>query len=172
MCFAWRGLIGLGGNVGNIIAAFPIAEIFLDHREHFIALQIADYDYRRVLGPVVTPIELQTVIVLIGKVLDVFNKTHGGVRIRMDFVRGRAQDFVSFLFRIGAVLIELAQHGFGLGLESVRRILQTLKSIGLELENFVQVIFGKDFVIDGAVVGGVGVRIGSGLLQNRIAFLS
>src|SRR6266436_7519380 len=157
MCFAWRGLIGLGGNVGNIIAAFPIAEIFLDHREHFIALQIADYDYRRVLGPVVTSIELQTVVVLIGKVLDVFDKAHRGMRIGVDFVGGRAQDFVSFLFRVGAVLIELAQYGFGFGLVTVGRILQTLKSIGLEFENFVQIVFGKDFVIDGAVVGGVGV---------------
>ena len=79
------------------------------------------------------------------------------MRIGVNFERGRAQHFESFLFRIGAVLVELAQHGFGLSLVTVGRILQMLKPIGFEFENFVQVVFGKDLVIDGAVIGCIGV---------------
>ena len=90
MLFARFFLIALSGNIRNVVAAFPGAEIFLDHRERVVVLYIAHQNNGRVLRPIVTTVELQAVIVLIRHVLDIFDEAHRGVRISVALISGRA----------------------------------------------------------------------------------
>src|SRR6185369_2330801 len=87
-------------------------------------------------------------------------------------IGGRAQYFVGLFFRIGAVLIEFAEHCLGFRLVGVGRVFQTLKTIGLEREDLIEIVFGKDFVIDGAVVGRVGVIVSAGAFENLVPLIS
>ena len=171
MLFARFFLIALSGNIRNVVAAFPGAEIFLDHRKRVVVLHIAHQNNGRVLRPVVTTVELQAVIVLIRHVLDVFDKAHRGVRIGVALIRGRPQHFEKLFFRRGAVLVELAEHRLGFCLVAVLWIFQMLKPIGFQFQNLIEVVFGKDFVIDGAIVAGVSVVVRAGFLQNLVALV-
>ena len=113
-------LLGFAGNLGNIRATLPGAEVFLCHGQSIIALHVANQNNRRVLRPVVTTVELQAVLVLVRHVLDVFDETHRGVRISVPLISGRAQHFKKFLFGVGAVLVEFPKDGFRFGLVAVR----------------------------------------------------
>ncbi len=164
-------LIALTWDFRDVAATLPGAEIFLDHRERVVVLHVTDQDNRRVLRPVVTTVELQAVIVLIRHVLDVFDEAHRGMRIGVELISRRAQHFEKLFFRRGAVLVELAEHGLCFGLVTVRWIFQMLKPIGFQFENLVEVVFGKYFVIDGAIVSRVGVVVRAGFLQNLVALV-
>ena len=171
MLFARFFLIALSGNIRNVVAAFPGAEIFLDHPERVVVLHIAHQNNRRVLRPVVTTIELQAVIVLIRHVLDVFDKAHRGVRIGVALIRGRPQHFEKLFFRRGAVFVELTEDRLGFCLVAVQWIFQMLKPIGFQFENLIEVVLGKHFVIDGAIVARVSVIVRAGFLQNLVALM-
>ncbi len=82
-----------------------------------------------------------------------------------------AQHFVHFREGVGAVLVVLALHGQRLGLELRLGVLEALEPVGLGLHNRFEVFFGEGRVIDRAVVRGVGVRLGSGALEQLFALL-
>src|ERR1700694_1465080 len=157
MVFAGLFLIWFAGNLGNIAAMLPLAKISLYHPHGIIALYAANHDNRRVLGTVVALIKLQAVIILVGHIFDVFDEAHRGVGISVTLIGGGEQYFITLLFRISAVLVEFAEHRFSFCLVSVLRIFQTLKTICFEFENFIEVVFGKHLVINGAIVGRVGI---------------
>ncbi len=46
-----------------------------------------------------------------------------------------------------------------------------LKAIGFQFENPIEVVFGKDFVIDGAIVRRIRVVVRAGLFQNLVALV-
>ena len=165
-------LIGFARNLRNIRATLPAAEVFLCHGQRTIALHVANQNNRRVLRPVITIVELQAVFILVRHVLDVFDETHRSMRISVTLISGRAQHFKEFLFGIRAVLIEFPKDGFRFGFIAVKWILQMLETIGFEFKDPIEIVFGKDFVIDGAIVGRISIRIGAGLLQNLVAFLA
>src|ERR1700738_208957 len=125
MVFAGLFLIGFAGNLGNIAAMLPLAKISLYHPHGIVALYAANHDDRRVLGTVIALIELQAVIILVGHIFDVFDEAHCGVGISVTFIGGGTQYFICLLFRIGAVLVKFAEHGFRFCLISVLGIFQT-----------------------------------------------
>ena len=69
------------------------------------------------------------------------------------------------------VLVVLAQHGPGLGLEGRLAVAQVLKAVCLQAEPGLQILLGEERVIVGEVVTGEGVLAGPALLQLGIPLL-
>ncbi len=78
---------------------------------------------------------------------------------------GVAQRLVELAERVGEVLVVFAQHRARLGAELLFGVLEVLETVCFEFEDLLEV-FGCEYgVIDGAVVG----RVGVWLLRRRLA---
>ena len=71
----------------------------------------------------------------------------------------------------GAVLVVLAEHRAGLGLEAAHGVVEVLEAIGLDLEDRLEIVLGEDRVVVGVVVGGVRVLARAGLRERSPGIL-
>ncbi len=102
-------------------------------------------------------------LVLVGHVLDVLEEAHRRVLVGVDGVRPVVLDLDQFLERVGAVLVVFAENRPRLGLEVGFGVRQVLEHVGVDGEQFLEVVLRKGGVVGGHVVAGAGILARAGL---------
>ena len=164
------GLRRLGRDLGLVGAPLPATPIFFGQSLGFIVRDIADHGHHGVLGPVIAIEELQPVVVHLGHVLDIIKETHRRVLVGVRREGLVAHRFVELAQRVGEVLVVFAQYRPRLGAEDFFGIGKVLETVRLKFEDRLEVLFRKHGVIDGSVVGRVGVGRRARGLHDLVPF--
>jgi hypothetical protein len=162
---------GLGRDTGGEGPAPPGPPVLFHQREDLGRLHVSRDDDRDVLGPVPAVEELLRVGKLVGHVLDVLEEAHRGVLVGVGRVRVVALDFDELGDGACAVLVVLAEHRPGLGLEVLLAVGEVLETVGFHLEDLRQVFLRERRVVVRVVVGGVGVAAGPRPGEHRLILL-
>ena len=154
-----------------IVATLPVTPVLVHQFAHVLRLHVPGHDDGGVFRPVVAMEEFQTVVVLVGHVLNIFQETHGGVLISVVLKSGLVQYLVHLAARIRAVLVVFAKHCQRLRLELGFRILQVLKAVGLHQHHLLEILFGEGGMVNREVVAGGCVGCRAGAFQHGRVFL-
>ena len=166
-------LLGLLRDLDRADLAAPRAVGLLDERIHLIGREIADHEEGGVARHVPALEEGQAVrLVLLGHALDVLEKAHRGVAVGALAEGGLVQGLVEHEVRVGDVLVVLAEHRLGLGLEGGLRVLEVLEAIGLEGDDRRERLGRAVGDEEREVVGGLGVAVHPGGLEHGPVLLA
>ena len=159
-------------DIHGIITAFPAAPVFFGQLEGFFRVYVAGHNQDGLFGAIPAIKKLQSIIHLVGHVFDVAVKAHGGVLVRVHLKGLVAHHFEHFADRVGAVFQVFALHRQGFGTKFRLGEFQVLETVGLQLEDGLQVSLGGSDVVVGVIVCGVGVLIGTGVFKDFPVFVA
>ena len=157
---------GLGRNLGRAVAARPAPEVALHVGDGLLRVEVAGEQHDGVLGPVEAVEERLRVVIALGHRLDVGEKAHRGVAVRVLLEGHLALRLEDLPDGVRGVLVVLAQDRERLGPEVGLGVAQVLKAVGLDAQDGVEVVLEKRRVVDRAVVRGVGVLVAAGALEK------
>ena len=156
----------LCGNVGAVAAALPRTPVLLDHGQRGGRIDVTDDDHAGVFGPVPAVEEGLRVVHLVGHVLDVGEKAHRGVLVRVHAEGDVRQALETLAQWVGVVLQVLTLDRQCLGAELLLAVVEMLEAVRLDLDHLFEVVGGEGGVVVGEVVGGVGVLVTAGRLDD------
>ena len=109
------------------------------------------------------------IFVFVRHVFDILDETHRRVFVCVGCESFIPENFEKLVDRIGAVFVVFTENREGLSFVVGFGIFQMLETVGFDLQNPLEILRGKQRVVNGPIVGGVGVGLRARLFHDGIA---